>query len=238
MTDKESDMFEIRKGTKQGDPPSSLLFNTVLQEALKDDISTLRKELEIDNIKVVIFTGEKKHRISWTNGYIPATRDDRDQESDQGCLGDVLQIQTRADLKIVPSSTSASLFRHGGHPNDELRLRNMDTLKRTRRDDSIDAAQNAPPHHTNKKKIQEKDTGQKWKKVKEEVGKPEKVKDGKEVQENHGSSDDETDDGNSSNTDCDQDTDISFMNDTDEEIDIAEIEEEDWIEYMKRGTDE
>ena len=28
------------------------------------------------------------------------------------------------------------------------------------------------------------------------------------------------------------------MNDTDEEIDTAEIEEEDWIEYMKRSTDE
>ena len=38
MTDKESDMFEIKKGTKQGDPLSSLLFNTVLQVALKDDL--------------------------------------------------------------------------------------------------------------------------------------------------------------------------------------------------------
>ena len=28
------------------------------------------------------------------------------------------------------------------------------------------------------------------------------------------------------------------MNDTDEENDTAEIEEEDWIEYMKRCTDE
>ena len=38
MTDEESDMFEIKKGTKQGDPLSSLLFNTVLQLALKDDL--------------------------------------------------------------------------------------------------------------------------------------------------------------------------------------------------------
>ena len=33
-------------------------------------------------------------------------------------------------------------------------------------------------------------------------------------------------------------TDISFMNDTDEEIDTAEIEEEEWIEYMTRSTEE
>ena len=45
MTDKESDMFDIKKGTKQGGPLSSiLLFNTVLQVALKDNLHTLAKE--------------------------------------------------------------------------------------------------------------------------------------------------------------------------------------------------
>ena len=87
---------------------------------LSSHSSSRRKEMEVDNIKV-----------AWTNGCIPATGDNRDQESNQGCLGDVLQIQTRAHLKISPSSTPASLIRHGDHSNDELRLRNMDTLKRT-----------------------------------------------------------------------------------------------------------
>ena len=31
-------------------------------------------------------------------------------------------------------------------------------------------------------------------------------------------------------------SDISFMKDTDEEIDTDEIDEEDWIEYMKGST--
>ena len=44
QTDEESNMFEIRKGTKQGDPLSSLLFNMVLQNSLKDDIQRWQKK--------------------------------------------------------------------------------------------------------------------------------------------------------------------------------------------------
>ena len=44
QTDVESNMFEIKKGTKQGDPLSSLLFNTFLQNALKDDTQRWQKK--------------------------------------------------------------------------------------------------------------------------------------------------------------------------------------------------
>ena len=44
MTDKESGMFEIKKGTKQGYPLSSLPFNTVLQVALKGDLPRWQKK--------------------------------------------------------------------------------------------------------------------------------------------------------------------------------------------------
>ena len=37
-------MFEIKKETKQGDPLSSLLFNTVLQVALKGDLPRWQKK--------------------------------------------------------------------------------------------------------------------------------------------------------------------------------------------------
>ena len=38
LTDKESDTFPIKRETKQGDPLSSLLFNTVLQYSLESDL--------------------------------------------------------------------------------------------------------------------------------------------------------------------------------------------------------
>ena len=37
-------MFEIQRGTKQGDPLSSLLFKAVLQAALEDDLTCWREE--------------------------------------------------------------------------------------------------------------------------------------------------------------------------------------------------
>ena len=45
---------------------------------------------------------------------------------------------------------------------------------------------------------------------------------------------DESEDGQSSNTQKDQDSDVSFENGTEEEIDTSDIEEEDWIEYLKK----
>ena len=50
--------------------------------------------------------------------------------------------------------------------------------------------------------------------------------------------DEETEEGSKQSSNCDQDSDVSFQEDTDEEIDKGEIEEEDWIENIKRNTKE
>ena len=44
QTDEESNIFDIQIGSKQGDPMSSLLFNTVLQYSLKDEIQRWQKK--------------------------------------------------------------------------------------------------------------------------------------------------------------------------------------------------
>ena len=44
MADKESAVFPIRRGTKQGGPVSSLLFNTVLQFALEDNLKNWQEK--------------------------------------------------------------------------------------------------------------------------------------------------------------------------------------------------
>ena len=52
LTDKESDVFSIKRGTKQGDPLSSLLFNTVLQYSLEEDLKRwqeMRKGIKLSD---------------------------------------------------------------------------------------------------------------------------------------------------------------------------------------------
>ena len=120
----------------------------------KSQSSDIRKEIEIDDIKVEITDKRRKHEILGPDDYFPATGDDRNQKSKQGCLGDVPLVQTGADIEKLPAQTSTPAVRRNGNPDDELRIRNMDTHRRARKNDSIDATENASTHHTNEKKIQ------------------------------------------------------------------------------------
>ena len=45
-------------------------------------------------------------------------------------------------------------------------------------------------------------------------------------------------DGQSTSTQNDVDSEVSFEDDADEEIDTTVIEEENWIEYIKRSTED
>ena len=50
------------------------------------------------------------------------------------------------------------------------------------------------------------------------------------------SADDESGDGQSTKTHDDVDSGVTFEDDADEEMDTTAIEEEDWIDYIRRST--
>ena len=50
QTDEESESFDVQKGSKQGDPMSSLLFNTVLQYSLMNEIQRWQKKKRNGNL--------------------------------------------------------------------------------------------------------------------------------------------------------------------------------------------
>ena len=62
--------------------------------------------MEIDDVRVETLNKRGKYKIVGPDDNVPATGDDRGQESNQGCLGDVSQMQTGLDVKSLP------LFRH------------------------------------------------------------------------------------------------------------------------------
>ena len=64
-----------------------------------------------------------------------------------GRLGDLPQIQTRVDIKKTTCSNIVYGFRHHSFSDYLLRSGNMGTKQRTRKNDSINATQDATTHY-------------------------------------------------------------------------------------------
>ena len=102
----------------------------------------------------------------------------------------------------------------------------MDTEQRTRKNDSIDATQDATFIIQTKRK---------YKKIEKQDIKPKEEKGIVDKTENC-STDDESGDGQSTRSKDDVDREVTFDEDSEKEIDTIEIEEEDWIKYIKSST--
>ena len=113
-------------------------------KVLSNQSSDRRKEIEVDNTKSRNTDKKRKHEKLGPHDYFPATRDDRNQKSNQGCPGDASQVQTRTDVEKLPAQTSTPAIRRSDNSDDMLCIRNMDPHKRARKNDTIDATQNAP----------------------------------------------------------------------------------------------
>ena len=142
-------------------------------------------------------------------------------------MGDLPQIQTRVDIEKLHAQTSSTAFR---------RRKISDCLLRS---------WNVGPNKEHEKMIQSTQrkmlrliiqTIRKYKKIEKQVFGP---KEEIEVDINEMcSTDDESGDGWSTATHSDVDGEVSFEDDADEEIDTTVIEDEDWIEYIKRNTED
>ena len=172
-------------------------------------------------------TCARVREVSRTNNNISATRNEGNQKKNPSSLGVVLQIQARVDVKIVPSAAQVTLVQKGDLSDIGLRVWNVDLDKRKRKNDTIATMEDTSTRCTNKKEIQKKKMASNMKIQKSDI---EKEKEGQENSEG------ETQEGSSTDTDCDQDSEVCSAEDSDKDIDTAEIQQEDWIESMKRRT--
>ena len=78
-------------------------------------------------------------------------------------------------------------------------------------------------------------TKEQYKKIEKQDTEPKEEKGNVDITEIC-STDDESDDGQSTKSKDDVDSEVTFEEDSDEEMDTIDIEEEDWIEHIKRST--
>ena len=116
--------------------------------------SDTKRYIKIGEMSIEILTKNESVKYFGSENLVPPTRDTGNQEQDQSSLGDLPQIQTRIDINKIHAQTPPSTHRRHSCSDSMLRSRNMDTEQRTRKNDSIDATQDATPHHTDEKKIQ------------------------------------------------------------------------------------
>ena len=104
-----------------------------------------------------------------------------------------------------------------------LRIGNRGTHQRARKNVTIGATHNAPSHHTNKKETKRsRNTKLRTAKTKNDI--------------DSSCTNNESEEGKRDTSHNDQDSDVSFEIDNDEEIDAAEIEEEEWVEFIQKST--
>ena len=129
-------LCEFKKSTEKS---GTQFFHPRKTKILSNQSSNTRKEIEVDNTTVEIPT---KREILGPEEHFPATGDDRNQKSNQGCLGDVSQVQTGTDIekKKKPAQTSTLAVSRSDNSDGMLRSRNMDTHQRARKNDTVDDA--------------------------------------------------------------------------------------------------
>ena len=95
---------------KRSDEKVGLRIHPGKTKILSNESPDTRKEIEVDDISRNT-DKSRKHEILGPDDYFPATGDDRNQKPKQGCLGDVPQVQTGADIEKLHAQTSTPAVR-------------------------------------------------------------------------------------------------------------------------------
>ena len=111
----------------------------------------MKKEMQLDDIKIEILT--RGESVKYLGQMITFCHQET-TEIKKRIRGDVSQVQAGADIEKLHAQTSSPAVRRSNNSDDMLRIWNMGTHQRARKNDKIGATQNAPSHQTNKKKIQ------------------------------------------------------------------------------------
>ena len=142
-------------------------------------------------------------------------------------MGNIPKIQTGINIEEIHAQTPPASIRRHGLPDSLLRIWNMVSESRTRKNDSIDSTQDAAPHHSDEKKIQKIER----KKVIEHT-----IEEENDDKTENCSTDDKSGDDQSTKSEDDMDSGVTFDEDSEKDIDTAETEEEDWFDYIRRST--
>ena len=299
QTDEESEIFDIQKGSKQGDPMSSLLFNTVLQYSLKDEIQRLQKKKGMEiylsdqerdcltNLRfaddVMLFAISKEQIRNMMCEFKDATdkmglRIHADQTK---ILRSSMNSDTKRYIKIgemsieiLAKNESVKYLGHriSFHQQETLEIKSriraawttfhkyrqelpskkyMLKLRLRLFDATVSptlcyAAGTWTPSREHERMIQSTQrkmlrliipTKRKYKKIEKQVIEH-KDEEGIADKTENCSTDDESGDGQRTKSEDDVDSGVTFDEDSEKDIDTVEIEEEDWIDYIRRSTAE
>ena len=299
QTDEESEIFDIQKGSKQGDPMSSLLFNTVLQYALKNVIQRWQKKKGmgiylsdqerdcLTNLRfaddVMLFATSKEQIRSMMCEFKDATEkvglrihpDKTKILSNQSNMNSDTKRYIKIgemSIEILTKNESVKYLdqRISFHQQETLEIKSriraawatfhkyrqeltskkyMLKLRLRLFDATVSptlcyAAGTWTPSREHERMIQSTQrkmlrliiqTKRKYKKnEKHFMG--HKDEEGIADKTENCSTDDESGDGQSTKSEDDLDSGVTFDEDFEKDIDTVEIEEEDWIDYIRRST--
>ena len=123
---------------------------------LRNQDTRRQKEVTVDKIKVEVLQKKRECQVPRSKTSVRATGNRRDQKQTTYSMGSIPQIPTATHLKILPLMPQDASVQRGDHAHADLRVGNMDTLKRAPEIDQISTTKNASPHCPVEEKEQDK----------------------------------------------------------------------------------